>query len=727
MMQLPFQFQGGGPPAWGQGKGPSAYDLGYGGGKGFQQSPFHPTLGVVHPSASPHAPQPMPVTNGGWGQPAAVPPRYPPIVAPPQANGMWHQPSVQQHDPYYPPQHAPQPEVAPADSQGWGGWSLDPAPTAAAPNGWSLDPAAPTAAAPNAHDDNGSSWKRDRSSYEDSNSNWNRDSDDSWKNNHTDGNDSWKKDDNDGSWKKDSWSQGDGDGSWKKSGGWSRARIQEWKQENREREQKELEEEEAKWEAVDPGPAQANANWAFRKSDDVVAQASIQSRRAELEITVQGEPEGQSIAPFSAFADFNGAVPEYVMTALGEAGMSAPMPIQAQTLPITLRGYDLIGIAKTGSGKTMAFVLPAIAHIEAQTPIAAGEKTPMALVLCPVRELAVQIANEANKLLWKSNTGNHPEGIGAVALYGGGFRIRNEQIREMDRGWCQLVVATPGRAVDLMGAGELVLNRVTYFVLDEADRMLEGGFEEQMNQIAGDIRTDRQTLFFSATWPLQVRKLARNMCAAQPMRVTVGQVETGSGPTARADIVQEIVVFDGDSSWQDVEKKKHDMLYAHLRRELQVVGNKILVFVNMKNLAWELAGKLGEEGFSCDFMYGGRSQDARHEVIAKFKAGTTKLLVTTDVMARGLDIPGISHVVIFDMYGGIEEYVHRIGRTCRGLDGKGGHALSFFEYDHKFPEMAGELAAVLQSAGQVVPPELQKIADEVASGVRSKKKQKWKY
>lgn len=342
---------------------------------------------------------------------------------------------------------------------------------------------------------------------------------------------------------------------------------------------------------------------------------------------MQGELEGQSIAPFSAFADFNGAVPEYVMTALGEAGMRAPMPIQAQAWPIVLRGYDLIGIAKTGSGKTMAFVLPAIAHIEAQSPIAEGEKTPMALVLCPVRELAVQIANEANKLLWKSNTGNHPEGIGAVALYGGGFRIRNDQIREMNRGWCQLVCATPGRAVDLLGCDELALTRVTYFVLDEADRMLEGGFEDQMNQIAGGIRPDRQTLFFSATWPIQVRKLARNMCAAQPMRVTVGQVELNDGPTARGDIKQEVVVFDGDSNWQDVEKKKHDMLYAHLRRELQAEDNKILVFVNMKNLAWELAGKLGEEGFSCDFMYGGRSQDARHEVIENFKARRSAIQV----------------------------------------------------------------------------------------------------
>merc|ERR1712048_909036 len=146
----------------------------------------------------------------------------------------------------------------------------------------------------------------------------------------------------------------------------------------------------------------------------------------------------------------------------------------------------------------------------------------------------------------------------------------------------------------------------------------------------------------------------------------------------------------------------------------------------MKSMAWELAGKLTDEGFTADFMYGGRSQDARHEVVQKFKDGAIKLLVTTDVMARGLDIPGISHVVVYDCYGGIDEYVHRIGRTARGPYGRG-HALTFFEYDPKYSEMAAELISVLEGADQEVPPELRKIAEEVKSGARAVKYQRTKW
>merc|ERR1712048_320069 len=143
----------------------------------------------------------------------------------------------------------------------------------------------------------------------------------------------------------------------------------------------------------------------------------------------------------------------------------------------------------------------------------------------------------------------------------------------------------------------------------------------------------------------------------------------------------------------------------------------------MKSMAWELAGKLTDEGFTADFMYGGRSQDARHEVVQKFKDGAIKLLVTTDVMARGLDIPGISHVVVYDCYGGIDEYVHRIGRTARGPYGKG-HALTFFEYDPKYFEVPDQLISLLEDANQIVPPKLREIAEEVANGSRPAKRQK---
>lgn len=454
--------------------------------------------------------------------------------------------------------------------------------------------------------------------------------------------------------------------------------------------------------------------------------AAVLAHRSNVQISVKCEAAGVAVAPIFGFSELDGILPPYVTGALAKMGIESPMPIQQQTMPFLLQGFDSIGIAKTGSGKTMAFLLPAIAHVEREGPMPAGKASPTALVLAPVRELAVQIAEEANKILWYSQSERHPEGVGCVALYGGGVGIRYRQIAELKKGFCQIVVGTPGRAVDLLVSGDLELDRVVYFVLDEADRMLDSGFGEQMHAIAESVRPDRQTAFFSATWPVPVRKLAKRMCMAPPIRVNVGQSEEQdegeSGPAARSDIVQEVVVFDG-ADWQQIESQKLARLNAHVRELLRNPEFKILVFVNTKQMTWELAEKLNSEGFAADFMYGGRSQDARHEVVRKFKEAEVKLLVTTDVMARGLDIPNISHVVVHDCYGGIDEYVHRIGRTARGPYGKG-HALTFYEYDPKYSEMAGDLIKVLEESNQVVPPELQRIADEVKSGVRAVKYQK---
>merc|ERR1711972_1006779 len=146
--------------------------------------------------------------------------------------------------------------------------------------------------------------------------------------------------------------------------------------------------------------------------------------------------------------------------------------------------------------------------------------------------------------------------------------------------------------------------------------------------------------------------------------------------------------------------------------------NKMLVFVNTKDMAWELSEQLRKEGFAADFMTANRSQNERHECIRKFKEGETKLVVTTDVMARGLDIPGITNVLVYDCYGGIDDYVHRIGRTARGMGGAGGHALVFYEFDPKYAQMPAEIISLLKGAGQHVPPLLQQIADEVADGTR---------
>lgn len=462
---------------------------------------------------------------------------------------------------------------------------------------------------------------------------------------------------------------------------------------------------------------------------DSATEEAVIALRESMQVKVVGEAPGFACGPITSYSDLSEILPDYVTEALAKHGIDQPMPIQAQTLPFLLSGFDCIGIAKTGSGKTLAFILPAIAHIERQAPATTGQRAePIALVLAPVRELAVQIAEEANKVFWHSESAAHAKGVGAVSIYGGGQRVRDQQLEDLKKGWCQMLVATPGRMVDFLEAADMTLSKVVYFVLDEADRMLDSGFGDQMDSISNALPERRQTLFFSATWPVEVRKLAKRMCKAPPIRVCVGQTDedvAGSGgPASRDDIVQEVIVFD-NADYKKVEAEKKQILNKHIRELLRDPKHKILVFVNMKQMTWELAEALNAEGFQADFMYGGRSQDSRAECVRKFKEAETKLLVTTDVMARGLDIPNISHVVVYDCYGGIDEYVHRIGRTARGPYGKG-HALTFFEYDAKYSEMAGELIRVLQNANQQVPQQLQDIADGVADGTRPVKfAKKW--
>mmetsp|Transcript_110002 Transcript_110002/g.284262 ORF Transcript_110002/g.284262 Transcript_110002/m.284262 type:complete len:497 (+) Transcript_110002:1137-2627(+) len=412
-----------------------------------------------------------------------------------------------------------------------------------------------------------------------------------------------------------------------------------------------------------------------------------------------------------------GVFPEYVMRSLSDMSIDSPMPIQAQALPILLSGHDLIGIASTGSGKTLAFLLPAVVHIEAQEPVLREEDDPLmplAVVFAPTRELAVQIAEEAGKLLDKSEIGNHPGGIWASCVYGG--RNKREQLRELHRG-CHIIAATPGRLTDYVTSGEMSLDRVTYFVLDEADRMLDFGFADEVKSIGKLIRPDRQVCFFSATWPAEVQDLATGLCqnAQQPVRISVGQREDGAAAT-RADIIQEVVVFDQED-WEERDSLKQAYLYKHLRKVLRESDNKALVFVNNKGLADELRDKLAEEGFKTDSMHGGRKQYERLEVLENFKRSDIRLLVATDVMGRGLDIPEISHIVLYDM-GDVDDYVHRIGRTARGLNARTGHALTLFEYNQKWPELAGGLVKVLDDSGQLVPDELRVIAKEVEEGER---------
>jgi len=402
-------------------------------------------------------------------------------------------------------------------------------------------------------------------------------------------------------------------------------------------------------------------------------------------------------------------------------GITAPMPIQAQALPLVLAGCDVIGLAQTGSGKTLAFLLPAIVHIEAQDELAYRQVAPIALVLAPTRELAVQINDEATKVLKGSKASrNHRHGIWACCVYGGGRR--GDQVRNLSWG-SHIVVATPGRLVDFVTSRVLSLERVTYFVLDEADRMLDLGFSGDVNGLSGQIRPERQVLFFSATWSAAVQDLARGLChkGARLVRISVGQgghcAKNTGARLARESIAQEIIVVDHPDDYERQSREKQKILDEHVEAVLsESDDNKVLVFVSQKTYADELANKLWDVGFKAAAMHGGKSQDSRLWTLDQFRKGDLRLLVATDVIGRGIDIPSVSHVVVFEM-GTIDDYVHRIGRTARGKDGRG-HALVFFEYWHKEPGIAAQLIELLVASKQPVPRDLRRIAEEVEQGRR---------
>lgn len=459
----------------------------------------------------------------------------------------------------------------------------------------------------------------------------------------------------------------------------------------------------------------------FQRAFDLctaVGAKEARKRREALRINIEETPLGDKTpAPVLKFSEL-GVFPQWLDRALVDNGWTAPTAIQSQALPLLLSGKSLIGIAQTGSGKTGAFLLPAIVHIAAQAPLSRKERGPIMLALAPTRELAVQISDEADKLI------KHSPGMRSVCFYGGGNK-QDQLWRFSDEG-AHIVVATPGRLADFLENKKLSLKRVTYLVFDEADRMLDDGFSGEVNQVVSLVRPDRQVALFSATWPASVQSLSNTLFGTgasgeNPVRIRVGAnkaADNDGPPTAREGITQQVVVVDlPENEWKKAEVEKRRIMDAHIREVLTASKeSKLLVFVNTKALADDLSCKLYAEGFSVDSMHGGRAQETRLNVLQRFREGSIRMLVVTDVFSRGLDIPDVSHVVIFDM-GDIHDYVHRIGRTCRGVSGSG-HALVFFEYWPGDPGCAAELIRVLKTSKQEVPEGLLKIAADVEAGKR---------
>ncbi|KAI5210005.1 DEAD-domain-containing protein [Aureobasidium subglaciale] len=372
------------------------------------------------------------------------------------------------------------------------------------------------------------------------------------------------------------------------------------------------------------------------------------------------------------------------------ANFKTPSPIQAAAWPYLYAGRDVIGVAETGSGKTMGFGVPCVRYISS---LSAKEqkKGIKACIVSPTRELAVQIQEQLVKLA-------EPAGLKAVCVYGG---VNKDQQRATLTG-AHIVVATPGRLNDFVSEGSIDLSNVTYAVLDEADRMLDKGFEEEVRKILGSCApTGRQTLMFTATWPPSVRELAATFMK-KPVRINIGENTTGE-LRANTRIVQEVEVMDSYD--------KNDRLITLLKK-YQSGKNKedrILVFCLYKKEATRIEGFIRSKGFNVGGIHGDLSQDQRQRSLDAFKAGKVPLLVATDVAARGLDIPAVKVVINVTFPLTVEDYVHRIGRTGRA--GQDGRAITFFT-DHE-KGLAGGLINVLKGANQPVPENLMKFGTTV--------------
>lgn len=405
----------------------------------------------------------------------------------------------------------------------------------------------------------------------------------------------------------------------------------------------------------------------------------VDELRRELAVRTEGVDVPQPIRSF-VHLGFD----RKMLALLMKLGLEAPTAIQAQAFPIALSGRDMIGIAKTGSGKTLAFTLPMVRHVMDQRELRKDEG-PIAIVLSPTRELAHQIFVQVKKFL-------NVYGAECAAIYGGVGKW--EQIQAVRKG-AEVVVATPGRLIEMIRKKTVKMNRVTFVVLDEADRMFEMGFEPQLRSIMGQIRPDRQTLMFSATFRRRIEALALDILD-RPVKVMIGQIGQ-----ANEDIHQIAVVLPNDNA-------KWPWLMNNLKRIAD--EGRVLIFAGSKMGCETLTKNLNSMRFPSWCLHGDKSQQERSEALAKFKTGECRILVATDVASRGLDVKDVKTVVNFDVAKNIDIHVHRIGRTGRmGLEGfEPGTAYTLVT--SKESQFAAQLVHNMDVSGQSVAVDLISLA-----------------
>ncbi|CAA3008216.1 DEAD-box ATP-dependent RNA helicase 42-like [Olea europaea subsp. europaea] len=404
----------------------------------------------------------------------------------------------------------------------------------------------------------------------------------------------------------------------------------------------------------------------------------VSAYRKQLELKIHGKDVPKPVKTWHQTG-----LSTKILETIKKLNYERPMPIQAQALPVIMNGRDCIGIAKTGSGKTLAFVLPMLRHIKDQPPLMPGDG-PIALIMAPTRELVQQIHSDIKKF-------TKVMGLSCVPVYGGSGVA--QQISDLKRG-TEIVVCTPGRMIDILctSAGKITnLRRVTYLVMDEADRMFDMGFEPQITRIVQNTRPDRQTVLFSATFPRQVEILARKVLD-KPV-----EMQVGGRSVVNKDITQLVEL-----------RPESDRFF----RLLELLGEwyekgKILIFVHSQEKCDALFRDLLKHGYPCLSLHGAKDQTDRESTISDFKANVCNLLIATSVAARGLDVKELELVINFDVPNHYEDYVHRVGRTGRA--GRKGCAITFVsEEDARY---APDLLKALELSEQVVPADLKALAD----------------
>ncbi|NXI60821.1 DDX43 helicase, partial [Chloroceryle aenea] len=383
--------------------------------------------------------------------------------------------------------------------------------------------------------------------------------------------------------------------------------------------------------------------------------------------------------PVCKFEDTFECYPD-IMANIRKVGFQKPTPIQSQAWPIILQGIDLIGVAQTGTGKTLAYLMPGFIHLTSQPVSTDQREGPGMLVLAPTRELALQVEAECSKYRYK--------GMKSTCIYGGGDR--KGQIDVVTKG-VDIVIATPGRLNDLQMNHIINLKTITYLA-NEADRMLDMGFEPQIRKILIDVRPDRQTVMTSATWPDGVRRLAKSYLK-NPMIVYVGTLDLAAVNT----VEQRVFVV--------TEEEKRVVMQRFI--DSMKPEDKVIIFVGKKLTVDDLASDFSLQGIPVQSLHGSREQYDREQALDDFKKGEVRILVATDLASRGLDVHDLTHVFNFDFPRNIEEYVHRVGRTGRA--GRTGVAVTLLTEDDR--KVASELAEILERTNQVVPKELIAMAE----------------